>query len=895
MPEPEDIEAQRELLRVYRRNLALYLQQQAEQGGMAYVTPAVANGIVDARAEITQIKGILRGWGQAIDDHPNDMPASPPSPIASAPKRPHAGAQLAQAAPTPSTAVASTAAIDPDGLEAYFTDVEHLREAFRQLVSAPALPKRLLVLHGVGGAGKSSLLRMFRIYARRANIPIALASGDEVKSVVDILSSWSDDLQATGVRLPTTTKTLARYRSVQTTVERQVQKASTVAGKLAVKTAEGVAGSFAGAAIGSAFPVLGTIAGATVGALVGTGGEALSDWLSTFLKRPDIELVLDPTRQLTSAFLADLATAAAQQRVVLLLDTFEQISALEDWARDLAQRLNPNVLLVIAGRALPGWGRAWPGWLAQARVEELKPMTPAIMRALIGRYYATMHGGDPDPAQVEAIISFARGLPVVVTSAVQLWVAYGVEDFQSVKSQVVADLVDRLLEGVPRELVPMLEAAAALRWFNKDLLRALTQQNDVNSAYDELRRFSFIRPRSEGLVLHDTVRELIDENLRISDPERHHTLHERAVSYFESHLVHATGPTESLELERLYQCVRSDEEAGMRLFQEVVEELVHYQLVSRLRVLLNDAATYPLEQPNSRLWREYYRARLDYLESRLQDAERVYQTIGESNLAEPKLRAYALCDLGELFVRLERIGQPHSAQKALEILEESQKLAPRLDSKLVSVFSHLRDVYGFRGQWQVAVELLEKQLQFFEYDNNKYELLYALNSLKDIYGVIGDWRNALHSMKRGISIADEMTNGSPLRAKLTGRTLWAVIWSGRFSEAEQGIRAAMALAHQVGDVASLPSIATDLGLVLGLQGRFREALDHIEDAVQRYKQRNSKSFGLLAGIPGVLGVIFAKKGDLSTSEKHLTQSLAIKQSFQDSVGIPELETQGNCT
>src|SRR5437764_25996 len=122
MPEPEDIEAQRELLRVYRRNLALYLQQQAEQGGIAYVTPAVANGIVDARAEITQIKAILRGWGQAIDDHPNDMPAGLPSPIASAPKRPPAGAQLAQAAPTPSTAVASTAAIDPDGLEAYFTD-----------------------------------------------------------------------------------------------------------------------------------------------------------------------------------------------------------------------------------------------------------------------------------------------------------------------------------------------------------------------------------------------------------------------------------------------------------------------------------------------------------------------------------------------------------------------------------------------------------------------------------------------------------------------------------------------------------------------------------------------------------------------------------------------------
>jgi len=51
--------------------------------------------------------------------------------------------------------------------------------------------------------------------------------------------------------------------------------------------------------------------------------------------------------------------------------------------------------------------------------------------------------------KVEAIIRFARGLPMVVTSAVQLWVKYGVEDFQTVKAEIVANLVDRLMEGVP--------------------------------------------------------------------------------------------------------------------------------------------------------------------------------------------------------------------------------------------------------------------------------------------------------------------------------------------------------------------------------------------------------------------------------------------------------------
>jgi len=45
-------------------------------------------------------------------------------------------------------------------------------------------------------------------------------------------------------------------------------------------------------------------------------------------------------------------------------------------------------------------------------------MNDEVMRELILRYYATMLGGEADPKQVEAIIHFARGLPLVVTTAV---------------------------------------------------------------------------------------------------------------------------------------------------------------------------------------------------------------------------------------------------------------------------------------------------------------------------------------------------------------------------------------------------------------------------------------------------------------------------------------------
>lgn len=133
-----------------------------------------------------------------------------------------------------------------------------------------------------------------------------------------------------------------------------------------------------------------------------------------------------------------------------MIDTYEQMTALDHWMRELARSLPKNVLLVIASRTVPTWDRSWQNWLGRAEVVELKEMTPDDLRTLVHRYYTYIRSGDPDPKQVEAIVQFARGLPMVATTVVQLWVKYGIEDFQTVRPQVVADLVDRLLEGVPQ-------------------------------------------------------------------------------------------------------------------------------------------------------------------------------------------------------------------------------------------------------------------------------------------------------------------------------------------------------------------------------------------------------------------------------------------------------------
>jgi hypothetical protein len=74
MPSVEEIKNYQERLDIHRRNLALYLKQQAQLGS-AYSPPAIINGIHEERHNIRQIKSMLTSWGVAFDHSIDDDPS----------------------------------------------------------------------------------------------------------------------------------------------------------------------------------------------------------------------------------------------------------------------------------------------------------------------------------------------------------------------------------------------------------------------------------------------------------------------------------------------------------------------------------------------------------------------------------------------------------------------------------------------------------------------------------------------------------------------------------------------------------------------------------------------------------------------------------------------------
>jgi ABC-type arginine transport system ATPase subunit/tetratricopeptide (TPR) repeat protein len=779
-----------------------------------------------------------------------------------------------------------------DDLERFFTDCEQARARFDELIAAPDLPCRLLVVHGPGAVGKTSLLRMFRLAAHRRGTPVALVASEEAPSAVELLDRWARDLRADGAAVEGFEARLRHYRQLQSKVEAEARNAgqaqADAAEKLAVAVGKGAV-KMAASSVPAAGPVLEAVGGEAV--------EAVINLIRAVLSRDDLEFFLDPTGHLTESFLADVTDLAPRRRVVLMLDTLETVTAAQDWLRDLARNLPEGVLLVLAGRSLPPWDKDWPGWLARAELMRLTEMSDVDIEHLVRQYYALFRLGEPDADQVADVVRFARGLPLAATTAVRLWAEYHVAELRPTSPGTVADMADRLLEGVPATLRPAFEAAALLRYFDADSLAALLPGTaDVNALYDELRRWPFTRARSGGFAVHDTMREVMGDALRARSPEQFRALSEAAARYYATLASRAQGEErQRLRLEELYHLVRADELAGITEFRTEGQRLVGYQLLARLRALINDANSWPLRQEGAQLWRAYYAARLNQLSGLVAAAEPVYLATAERHDAEPLLQAYAWCDLGAIYATLDRLAEPNGESRAQRAVQRSLQAHPALDDKLAANHITLMNIANSRAAWSESMKHIGALRRYAETANDPYRHVEADLLLSTVQGLEGDWPGYLATRARCLDQLRALGDVPVLRMQVA-YFVWPLVFSGHLAEAQDSSEEAYRLAIRLDERELLITIVESIGLALGMQDRFDEADARFTEAMNYYENFHLGGVGSAAPhvdryIRATLsfrGLIALRAGRLDDAECDLLRALDIKRAIGDRIGLPEI-------
>jgi hypothetical protein len=221
----------------------------------------------------------------------------------------------------------------------------------------------------------------------------------------------------------------------------------------------------------------------------------------------------------------DAAISAPEGRMVLLIDAYERLDAIDDWVRSrLLPRLPATALTVVAGRHPPGpaW-RADPAWRELLRVVGLRNLGPDA-----GRSYLRACG--VDEAVHDRLLQASHGHPLGLSLLAELAVQGGQASLDPLAPDPVATLVRRFVDVVPAGTRrDALEVCALSRTTTESLLRDTLALNDAHDVFAWLRDLSFVEPGPHGLLPHELARDVLAADLRWRDPERYKDVF-RAVS-----------------------------------------------------------------------------------------------------------------------------------------------------------------------------------------------------------------------------------------------------------------------------------------------------------------------------------------------------------------------------
>ena len=202
-------------------------------------------------------------------------------------------------------------------------------------------------------------------------------------------------------------------------------------------------------------------------------------------------------------------------RLVVLFDTYERLSPLDDWVRTrLLPRLPATALTVVAGRTPPdsAW-RADPAWRELLRVVSLRNLSPEE-----SRQYLQVCGVDPD--RQEQLVELAHGHPLGLSLLADVVVRGGEAVADPLTPDLVGTLLQRFVEIVPSGLHRRaLEVCAPARVTTEALLREVLGLEDAHELFTWLRELSFVESGPEGVFPHDLARDALEADLRWRDPE----------------------------------------------------------------------------------------------------------------------------------------------------------------------------------------------------------------------------------------------------------------------------------------------------------------------------------------------------------------------------------------
>jgi hypothetical protein len=247
-----------------------------------------------------------------------------------------------------------------------------------------------------------------------------------------------------------------------------------------------------------------------------------------------------------------LEAARDDERPLLLLDTYERISALDGALRErLLPALPARAIIVVAGRGRPAPEWFQDGWEHVTRALALEPFTAAEGRAFVDAH------GIADDRTAAALVRWSSGSPLALGLAAEIAQREGrwSDDHLASDPQLVEQLVGRLVLAPPDAAGhhdDVTAVAAIARVTTAPLLADVLPGVAPNEAQAWLRAQSIAEPIGNGIAMHELVRKALRAQLRRQRPNRERELRRRVADHLHHHAV-AHDPRLVIDLAELIE------------------------------------------------------------------------------------------------------------------------------------------------------------------------------------------------------------------------------------------------------------------------------------------------------------------------------------------------------
>ncbi|OXM87582.1 LuxR family transcriptional regulator [Paenibacillus rigui] len=226
-----------------------------------------------------------------------------------------------------------------------------------------------------------------------------------------------------------------------------------------------------------------------------------------------------------------------EQRVVLALDTFEEMIDMEAWLRDrFVPWLPDGTIVLLAGRhPLKGPWLLSPAWRELIRQLPLQHLNREDCLK-----YASLCG-IREEERMEYLWRRSKGHPLTLSVAVAAQ-SYGEETVITSGSDWFQEVASLWLKEVPDdELRAVVEAASVLRRFNQELLSFVMEKDVSLHVFERLKSLSFVQQSVKGWQLHDLMSEITSNQFRERAPGLFNRYKERSAVYYAEAVLASSG------------------------------------------------------------------------------------------------------------------------------------------------------------------------------------------------------------------------------------------------------------------------------------------------------------------------------------------------------------------